>query len=219
LAKILCLALGLIAGPDTRAIARANPLCDHADMARDYTPPEDVTRTVTRLERNTEAGRKLKQELHDLAVREMQAGATVGQLAKYLPWSAETLRGIARKAGIPLKREPTVVGKKALQEAVEAARAERPTAPTQPRPAPRPAPRKATPRRPLAAEPEYGGVELIVAQSCADLAYKRASPEQILRLERVKTAAKDGEEDYAVADAAYEMGLVKDADIAAARKG
>jgi hypothetical protein len=69
-----------------------------------------------------------------------------------------------------------------------------------------------------APEPEYGGVELIVAQSCADLAYKKASPEQILRLEQVKAAARDGEEDYAVADEAYKMRLVTDADIAAARK-
>lgn len=200
--------LGLKAGPDARAIARGNPLCDHADMARDYTPPEDVSRTVTRLERNTETGKKLKQELHDLAVREMRAGATVGQLAKHLPWSAETLRGIARKAGIPLMREPTVVGKKALQEAVEAARAERPA----------PAPRKAAARRP-APEPEYGGVDLVVAQACADVAYDKASPEQILRLDQVKGAAKDGEQDYAVAEAAYKMGLVTDADIAAAKKG
>lgn len=176
-------------------------------MARDYTPPEDVARTVTRLERNTDAGKKLKQELHDLAVREMRDGATVGQLAKHLPWSAETLRGIARKAGIPLKREPTVVGKKALQEAVEAARAERPTQPSKPN------------TRGPSPEPEYGGVELVVAQSCADLAYGKATPEQIRRLDQAKATAKDGQQDYAIAEAAYKMGLITDADIAAARKG
>jgi len=106
---------------------------------------------------------------------------------------------------------------KALAPPAEPARAPAKAAPAPPKPARPTQPKQAARRPPV--EPEYGGVELIVAQSCADLAYKRANPEQILRLERVKTAAKDGEEDYAVADAAYEMGLVKDADIAAARKG
>lgn len=222
LAKILFLVLGLTTGPGVKAMARANPLCDHAKMAPDYTPPEDVTRTASRLERNTEAGKKLKQELHDLAVREMRAGATVGQLAKHLPWSAETLRGIGRKAGIPLKREPTVVGRKAMQDAVaEALAAQAPSSiPAPATTAPRQQVAQPLPRPKPTSPVQQDGVELTDGQAhhLVAIARKAANSEQRERFRRTEaTAVSLGRDvDLAIIDAAFAMGLLTNEDVAEA---
>lgn len=165
-----------------------------------YKPPPDAASVFARYKQLHEGERELKPEMLALADRELKAGASVGQLAKLTGLLPEVFRRRARALGIERKRPPTV-GKLASSP---------PSAKT--------SPREASACRP-ASEPEYGGVELAVAQSCADLAYEKATPAQIRELDEVKARAKPGDEDYAVAEAAYKMGLVTNADIDAARKG
>lgn len=182
-------------------------------MAPDWTPDEKYAREAARYKQAKKTERELKPTIRAGAVDELKRGATPAQLAELTGESGEVFRRLREEHGIAV--DPR------YESRAELARARKKAAPTLPPAAPAPAktaPRKAASRHP-SPEPEYGGVDLAVAQSCADLAYDRATPEQILRLNQVKGAAKDGEQDYAVAEAAYKMGLVTDADIAAAKKG
>lgn len=79
-------------------------------MAADYAPSDDFKAEIAaweELEALHEAGRKrfrkaIADEMH------RNPNATTGRLMKYVRWSEETLRGIAREFNVPLKRPPTV---------------------------------------------------------------------------------------------------------------
>ncbi|MFJ2477086.1 hypothetical protein ACIOWI_29625 [Streptomyces sp. NPDC087659] len=80
------------------------------DMARsNYEPRDDAAKLFRQQKRIIDDQAKIKDPLRDMAIREMrEAGATVGDLAKWTGLSAEYFRRIAREAGIERKREPTV---------------------------------------------------------------------------------------------------------------
>ncbi|MFE0104531.1 hypothetical protein [Streptomyces sp. NPDC059009] len=78
-------------------------------MARtDYTPPQDTSRLFARYKRIREQEAELRPEVHDMAVRELRGGATVGQLARLSGLTPEYFRRIAREEGIERLRPPTV---------------------------------------------------------------------------------------------------------------
>lgn len=86
---------------------------DHASMSAmprsNYEPGEDAARLFGRFKRAVDTQAELKDPVREMAIREMrEAGATVGDLAKWTGLSAEYFRRIARDAGIERKREPTV---------------------------------------------------------------------------------------------------------------
>jgi hypothetical protein len=50
-----------------------------------------------------------RDELREAVAEELKTrDVTSDKLADYLPWTGETVRGIAREYGVPHKRKPTV---------------------------------------------------------------------------------------------------------------
>lgn len=85
---------------------------DHASMGgmprSTYTPPDDAAKLFRQQKRLVEDQATIKDPLRTMAVRELRAGATVGDLAKLTGLSTEFFRRIARAEGIELLRPPTV---------------------------------------------------------------------------------------------------------------
>lgn len=79
-------------------------------MAADYTPSDDFKaemRAWEELEALHEAGReRFRKAIAEEMLRD--PNATTGRLTKYVRWSEETLRSIAREFKVPRKRPPTV---------------------------------------------------------------------------------------------------------------
>jgi hypothetical protein len=180
------------------AFRLANALCDDEDMTADHTPDDETLRIYARHKRHHDAAAELKPEIRERAAKDLLAGSTAAELAKLTGLSDEFFRRIARAVGAERKREPTV-GRE-----VEAKR--QATAQPARRAAPRPAQ-----HRP-AAEPEQDFSPEKLRTFC-DLARKRATPEQMQRLERTGSTVKAVDRDRAIADEAYTMGLLKDADL------
>jgi hypothetical protein len=87
----------------------ANPMCEHEPMARtEYSPPDDATRLFAKYKRAREAEAELRDPVREMAERELNAGATVGQLSKLSGLTPEYFRRIAREIGVEHKRPPTV---------------------------------------------------------------------------------------------------------------
>ncbi|MFK0172643.1 hypothetical protein ACIQU5_27990 [Streptomyces sp. NPDC090306] len=77
-------------------------------MARsEYQPPADAADLFAQVKAAHDVLRQLAAPLHDMAVREMQAGATVGDLARLTGYDREKYRRWARAADIPHVRPPT----------------------------------------------------------------------------------------------------------------
>lgn len=77
-------------------------------MATDYDPSPDAAVVFAEYKAHYEGERKLKPEMREHAAKELQAGATVGQLAKATGLTPEVFRRMARDLGIERLRPPTV---------------------------------------------------------------------------------------------------------------
>jgi len=73
-----------------------------------YKPPQDAAAAFARYKELHEGERALKPEMLALADRELEAGASVGQLAKLTGLLPEVFRRRARALGVERKRPPTV---------------------------------------------------------------------------------------------------------------
>lgn len=89
---------------------RPNDLDNLPIMAADYTPTDDLRARIRSYEAAMEHANKEKDLLRAAIGHEMleHPEATTGRLMKHVPWSEETLRGIAREYKVPRKRPPTV---------------------------------------------------------------------------------------------------------------
>jgi hypothetical protein len=141
----------------------------------------------------------VQKETHDAIVGILMA-RTLGpsEVARRVQYDRQHVARIAKKAGVPPLREATVVSR---------AKAAAP-----PRPA---AARLASARRPPVPEWDRAAFPPALMRTVADLARERADSQQLRSLERTAGAHPEEDRDYAVADAAYTMGLLKDADLAA----
>jgi hypothetical protein len=75
----------------------------------DYTPSADLQKAIDHYEATQKAAEEARDALRLAAAAEMKDhDVTTKVLAGHLPWSDETLRGIAREHGVPLKRAATV---------------------------------------------------------------------------------------------------------------
>lgn len=195
-------------------------------MPKDYKPPREAADTYARYKAHYEGERALKPDMLEAADRDLEAGATVGQLAAWTGLTPEVFRRRARALGVERKRPPTV-GKLAPQAAmdamgealVEAATAavqgatpglaamvegfRRPTPSEQdPQAAPAPKPR----RRP---EPKEGRpLTDDEAKVLVELAYSRASDLQTQKLKQNAAQVGDGYKDFTVVSSAMGMGLL-----------
>jgi hypothetical protein len=74
-----------------------------------YRPADDtVAALFTRYRRAKETVTNLDEDVKAAATKEMHAGASTAQLAEATGLSEETLRQLARAAGVARKRPPTV---------------------------------------------------------------------------------------------------------------
>ncbi|MFI0914187.1 hypothetical protein [Streptomyces abikoensis] len=88
-------------------------------MADKYETPDDARELFARYKQHYEGERDLKPQMRELAGRELQAGATVGQLAAMTGLTPEVFRRMARDLGVERRRPPTV-GKLAARESSKA---------------------------------------------------------------------------------------------------
>ncbi|MFF0139715.1 hypothetical protein ACFYRN_25085 [Streptomyces sp. NPDC005227] len=94
--------------PADQPAHRRRPGAIMGAMARsNYEPPADAARLFANNRRAVLALDKLRGPLRETAVREMRAGATIGDLARLTGYSNEFFRRLAREAGIERRRPPT----------------------------------------------------------------------------------------------------------------
>lgn len=169
-------------------------------MPKDYKPPRDAADTFARYKTHYEGERTLKPEMLEYADRELQAGATVGQLAKLTGLTPEVFRRRARTLGIEHKRPPTV-GR--LRDTPEP-----PAPPREPRQAP--APRQQASPQEKTPEPSVEGRPLTdeEAKTLAELAHSRATDIQRQKLKQIAANAAKGYQDYAIVSSALDMELL-----------
>jgi hypothetical protein len=74
-----------------------------------YTPSPELTKALTAFDEAQEAADQAREVLRAAVADELKSyEVTNDGLAAHLPWSGETVRGIAREYGVPRKRQPTV---------------------------------------------------------------------------------------------------------------
>lgn len=79
-------------------------------VRRGWTPPAPLQALVRRYEQSEEERSAARDALEQALVVEMLAGVSATRLAKFLPWSENMLRGIAKRGNVPPLRKPTVIG-------------------------------------------------------------------------------------------------------------
>jgi len=87
----------------------------------EYTPSEAVTAGLKAVEDAEEALRQRRQELRAAVAADLKANpdATNDDVAEHLPYTAETVRQIAREYDVPRKRKPTVRSIKGTKRAAK----------------------------------------------------------------------------------------------------
>lgn len=75
----------------------------------DYEPSKRLAAARAAYQETHEAAEKARAELRAAVAAELlDFDATTAAVATVVPWSEETVRGIAREAGVPHRRKPTV---------------------------------------------------------------------------------------------------------------
>lgn len=87
-----------------------NSLDKVPNMAADYTPSDDLKAAIRAFEEIEKLYEQGRESFRKAIGRELleHPEATAKKLATHVPWSDETVRGIAREFDVPLKRPPTV---------------------------------------------------------------------------------------------------------------
>lgn len=83
---------------------------DKLAIMADYTPSDELRAEIAAFKAADAALNAAREKLRRAVADELLAhdDATSKNLAPHLPWSDETIRGIAREFEVPLKRAPTV---------------------------------------------------------------------------------------------------------------
>ncbi|WP_406190211.1 hypothetical protein OH791_33735 [Streptomyces anulatus] len=74
-----------------------------------YTPSPELAKALKSFTKTQEAADQARDALREAVANDLKAyDVTADAIAAHLPWSGETVRGIAREFGVPRKRKPTV---------------------------------------------------------------------------------------------------------------
>jgi hypothetical protein len=74
-----------------------------------YSPSPQLTAALTAYEQAQQAAETAREHLRAAVADDMKTyDVTADGIAAHLPWSGETVRGIAREYDVPRKRKPTV---------------------------------------------------------------------------------------------------------------
>lgn len=88
----------------------------------DYNPSPQLTAALADYEQATEAAEAARVRLRAAVADDLKAyDVTADGIATHLPWSGETVRGIAREYDVPRKRKPTVKSIKPAKRTTRAA--------------------------------------------------------------------------------------------------
>lgn len=171
-----------------------------------YKPPPDAASVFARYKEHYEGERDLKPTMVEMADRELQTGATVGELARLTGLTPEVFRRRARALGIERRRPPTV---SKLTEA-------RPEPAAVPAPA-APAPRiTMQPREIIRPGSDPGPAPAMSderAAVLAGLAYERADTQQRAGLDQTAQEVGPAYRDFAVVASAHAMRLITTAEL------
>lgn len=75
----------------------------------DYSPSQQLTAALADYEQATEAAEAARVRLRAAVADDLKTyDVTTDGIAEHLPWSGETVRGIAREYEVPRRRKPTV---------------------------------------------------------------------------------------------------------------
>ncbi|GAA2107914.1 hypothetical protein [Streptomyces synnematoformans] len=75
----------------------------------DYSPSPQLAAALTAFEEALTEVEERRRALREAVAADLKAyDVTNDVVADHLPWSAETVRGIAREYGVPPRRKPTV---------------------------------------------------------------------------------------------------------------
>lgn len=75
----------------------------------DYTPSAGLTAALKTFDDAQAAAEEARINLRTAVANELKTHDITNEvIADHLPWSSETVRGIAREYGVPRKRKPTV---------------------------------------------------------------------------------------------------------------
>lgn len=86
-----------------------------------YTPSDDLTAALKAMEEAEELLRQRRQAVRAAVAADLKANpdATNDEVAEHLPYTAETVRQIAREYDVPRKRKPTVRSIKGTKRAAK----------------------------------------------------------------------------------------------------
>jgi hypothetical protein len=74
-----------------------------------YRPSPELTKALDAFTKAQEAADQAREALRAAVAQELKAYEVSNDaVAEHLPWSGETVRGIAREYDVPRKRQPTV---------------------------------------------------------------------------------------------------------------
>lgn len=74
-----------------------------------YTPSPELAKALQSFTKTQEAADQARDALREAVANDLKTyDVTADAIAAHLPWSGETVRGIAREFGVPRKRKPTV---------------------------------------------------------------------------------------------------------------
>jgi hypothetical protein len=75
----------------------------------DYSPSPELAAALDAFDKAQEAAEQAREKLRAAVAADLKTyDVTTDVIAEHLPWSAETVRGIAREYDVPRKRKPTV---------------------------------------------------------------------------------------------------------------
>ena len=87
----------------------ANPTCATMLGMTAYQPSQQLTDALASFEQAQRALDAARENLRAAVAHDLKTSDITNEvIAEHLPWSAETVRGIAREYDVPRKRKPTV---------------------------------------------------------------------------------------------------------------
>lgn len=160
---------------------------------------DQLTKLTARYEKAEAQLEQIRKEVSDEIAAILMA-RTLGpsEVTRLSPFERQHVGRIAKAAGVPPLREPTVISRKAVQRAQ--AKQSAASVPRRPSPPPKPAPvAEERDGRPLTDEE---------AKTLAELARSRADDLQTRKLDQDAAQARDAYKDFTVVSSALSMGLL-----------
>lgn len=114
---------------EARAISRHRPkynidwgqpergsVTPHGKLRKGWTPPQELLDMFGRYDEELLQAGKTRDEIEAYLVEVMWTGVAATRITKFVPWRAPQIQALAKKAGVPPLKKPTVIGIRKLRE-------------------------------------------------------------------------------------------------------